>query len=99
MTDADVIFDLVVLGGGSGYATALRGAQLGLSTALVERYELGGTRLHNGCIPTKVLLHAGKIADQARDAAEFGVVASFDRIDVQAPRRYRDEVVTRLCQG
>jgi dihydrolipoamide dehydrogenase len=100
VTDPGTVFDLVVLGGGSsGYAAALRGAQLGLNTALVERYKLGGTCLHNGCIPTKALLHAGEIADQARDAAQFGVVASFDRIDVQALQRYKDDVVTRLCQG
>ena len=53
-------FDLVVLGGGSGgYAAALRGAQLGLSVALIEKDKVGGTCLHRGCIPTKALLHAG----------------------------------------
>ena len=61
-------FDLVVLGGGSGgYAAALRGAQLGLSVALIEADKLGGTCLHRGCIPTKALLHAGEIADGARE--------------------------------
>ncbi len=55
-------FDLVILGGGSGgYACALRGAQLGLSVALIEVDKLGGTCLHRGCIPTKALLHAGKL--------------------------------------
>ena len=53
-------FDLVILGGGSGgYAAALRGAQLGLSVALIEQDKVGGTCLHRGCIPTKALLHAG----------------------------------------
>ena len=71
-------FDLVVLGGGSGgYAAALRGAQLGLSVALIEKDKLGGTCLHRGCIPTKALLHAGEIADNSRHASEFGVNAQF----------------------
>ena len=57
---ADTVFDVVILGGGSGgYACALRAAELGLSVALVEKDKLGGTCLHRGCIPTKALLHAG----------------------------------------
>lgn len=57
--DASTVFDLVILGGGSGgYAAALRGAQLGLDVALIEKGKVGGTCLHNGCIPTKALLHA-----------------------------------------
>ena len=52
-------FDVVILGGGSGgYATALRSAQLGMRVALIERDRLGGTCLHQGCVPTKALLHA-----------------------------------------
>ena len=66
--------DLVVLGGGSGgYAAALRSAQLGLSVVLIEADKLGGTCLHRGCIPTKALLHAGEVADTARDSSHFGV--------------------------
>jgi pyruvate/2-oxoglutarate dehydrogenase complex dihydrolipoamide dehydrogenase (E3) component len=76
-------FDLVILGGGSGgYAAALRGAQLGLSVALVEADKLGGTCLHRGCIPTKALLHAGEIADGTRDASHFGINATFNSIDM-----------------
>jgi dihydrolipoamide dehydrogenase len=63
-------FDLVILGGGSGgYAAALRGAQLGLSVALIEADKVGGTCLHRGCIPTKALLHAAEIADGAREGS------------------------------
>ncbi|MBN9376714.1 MAG: FAD-dependent oxidoreductase, partial [Cellulomonas sp.] len=59
-------FDIVVLGGGSGgYATALRASQLGKSVALVEADKVGGTCLHRGCIPTKALLHAAELADDA----------------------------------
>ena len=63
-------FDVVILGGGSGgYAAALRGSQLGLSIALIEKDKLGGTCLHRGCIPTKALLHAAEVADSARESS------------------------------
>lgn len=93
-------FDLVVLGGGSGgYAAALRGAQLGLSVALIEADKLGGTCLHRGCIPTKALLHAGEIADGARDASHFGVNATFNSIDMTGVNSYKDGVVNKLHKG
>ena len=93
-------FDLVVLGGGSGgYAAALRGAQLGLSVALIEADKLGGTCLHRGCIPTKALLHAGEIADGARDASHFGVNATFNSIDMTGVNSYKDGVVSKLHKG
>ena len=93
-------FDLVVLGGGSGgYAAALRGAQLGLSVALIEADKLGGTCLHRGCIPTKALLHAGEIADGTRDASHFGVNATFNSIDMTGVNAYKDGVITKLHKG
>ncbi|WP_181009041.1 MULTISPECIES: dihydrolipoyl dehydrogenase [unclassified Streptomyces] len=98
--DANTVFDLVILGGGSGgYAAALRGAQLGLDVALIEKGKLGGTCLHNGCIPTKALLHAGEIADQARESEQFGVKATFEGIDMQAVNAYKDGVVSGLYKG
>ena len=100
MTEPYEGFDLVVLGGGSaGYAAALRGAQLGLRTAMVEKYKLGGTCLHNGCIPTKALLHAGEIADRTRDAELFGVRASFQSMDMASVQRYKEDTVAALCRG
>ncbi|MFJ9729370.1 dihydrolipoyl dehydrogenase [Streptomyces sp. NPDC101209] len=93
-------FDLVVLGGGSGgYAAALRGAQLGLHTAMIERHKLGGTCLHNGCIPAKALLHAAEVADRTRDAQLFGVMATFESVDMPAVQRYKDATVDSLCKG
>ncbi len=93
-------YDVVVLGGGSGgYACALRAAQLGLSVALVEKDKLGGTCLHRGCIPTKALLHAGEIADAARESEQFGVVASFESIDMAGVNKYKDGVIARLYKG
>jgi dihydrolipoamide dehydrogenase len=93
-------FDLVILGGGSGgYAAALRGAQLGLSVALVEKDKLGGTCLHYGCIPTKALLHAAEVADSARESSHIGVNATLDSIDLVKVNAYREGVVSRLYKG
>jgi len=93
-------FDIVVLGGGSGgYAAALRGAQLGKSVALIEGGKLGGTCLHNGCIPTKALLHAAEIADNARDGAHFGVHTELKGIDMAGVNQYKESVVARLYKG
>src|SRR6266508_4919907 len=93
-------FDVVVLGGGSGgYATALRAAELDLSVALIEKDKLGGTCLHRGCIPTKALLHAGEVADAAREAEQFGVNATFNGIDMKSVNAYKDGVVSRLYKG
>ena len=94
------VFDLVILGGGSGgYACALRSAQLGLNVALIEADKLGGTCLHRGCIPTKALLHSGEIADGARDASHFGVNAQFLSMDMPAVNSYKDGVITKLHKG
>lgn len=93
-------FDLVVLGGGSGgYACALRSAQLGLSVVLIEADKLGGTCLHRGCIPTKALLHAGEIADNSRQASDYGVNAQFLSMDMPAVNAYKDGVVSKLHKG
>ncbi|HZG02832.1 MAG TPA: dihydrolipoyl dehydrogenase [Streptomyces sp.] len=98
--DASTVFDLVILGGGSGgYAAALRASQLGLDVALIEKDKVGGTCLHYGCIPTKALLHAGEIADQARESAEFGVRATFEGIDMAAVHKYKDGVISGLYKG
>ena len=98
--EGGTVFDIVILGGGSGgYAAAFRAAELGLSVALVERDKLGGTCLHRGCIPTKALLHAAEVADSARESEKFGVKASLDGVDMSAVNGYKDGVVGRLYKG
>lgn len=93
-------YDLVILGAGSGgYAAALRGSQLGLKVALIERDVLGGTCLHRGCIPTKALLHAGEIADSVRESSAFGVKSNLLGIDMPQVNDYKDGVVNRLYKG
>ncbi len=97
---ADNQCDLVVLGGGSGgYAAALRAAELGKSVVLVEKDKVGGTCLHRGCIPTKALLHAGEIADSARESAAFGVKAPFEGMDMPGVHKYKDSVIAKNHKG
>ena len=94
------VHDIVILGGGSGgYACALRAAQLGLDVVLVEKGKLGGTCLHQGCIPTKALLHTAEVADVAREGEQFGVRSTFEGIDMNAVNAYKDGVVSRLYKG
>ena len=100
MADSSDRYDIVILGGGSGgYACALRAAELGSRVALIEKDKVGGTCLHRGCIPTKALLHAAEIADQANEAASFGVRAAFEGIDMAGVQAYKDKVVDRLWKG
>ena len=77
---AEEQYDLVILGGGTaGYVAAIRASQLGKKVAIVERSLLGGTCLHQGCIPTKALLKSAEVVQTVAQASEFGVnVACFD---------------------
>ncbi|WP_321780250.1 dihydrolipoyl dehydrogenase [Schaalia cardiffensis] len=98
MTEAE--YDIVILGAGSGgYATALRAAQLGMKVALVEGDKVGGTCLHRGCIPTKAYLHAAETADAVRESEAFGILSSFQGVDMAKVGAYRDSVITKLYKG
>ncbi|GHG41358.1 dihydrolipoyl dehydrogenase [Sinomonas cellulolyticus] len=93
-------FDILILGGGSGgYAAALRASELGFSVGLVEKGKLGGTCLHNGCIPTKALLHSAEIADHARDAGKYGVNVTLDSIDMNAVNAYKGGIIAGKFKG
>ena len=93
-------YDVVILGGGSGgYACALRASELGKRVALIEKDKVGGTCLHRGCIPTKALLHAAEIADQARAGADLGVPTALGAIDGPTLKAYLDTVVSQLWKG
>ncbi|CAO3452510.1 dihydrolipoyl dehydrogenase [Azospirillum brasilense] len=86
---ADMNYDLIVIGGGpGGYVAAIRAAQLGLSTAVVERENLGGICLNWGCIPTKALLRSAEVLRNAKHAADYGLV-------IQNPSFDLDKVVQR----
>ena len=101
---------LIVGGGPGGYVAAIRAAQLGIATTLVEGDKLGGTCLNIGCIPSKALIHAAEQFEQARhyaqDASRAGTVRSPLGIQVESPRidlaqtvRWKDGIVARLSGG
>jgi len=91
---------VAVLGGGpGGYEAAIRCAQLGLKTALIEARELGGTCLNRGCIPTKALLHSAELYEQAREADAYGVHAREVSFDFAEMAARKDKVVARLRRG
>ena len=97
---SESVYDLVILGAGSGgYAAALRASQLGLKVALIEGDKVGGTCLHRGCIPTKAYLHAAETADTVRESDTFGIQASFQGIDMAKVGQYRDSIINKLYRG
>lgn len=93
-------YDLVILGGGTGgYVAAIRAAQLGLKTAIVEKYKLGGTCLHNGCIPSKALLRSAEVFVQTKKASEFGVNVADVKLDFAAVQGRKETLVEQLHKG
>jgi dihydrolipoamide dehydrogenase len=91
--------ELLVIGGGpGGYVAAIRGAQLGLDTTLVERDAYGGTCLNHGCIPSKALISASNVAHDARQGESMGVFAD-PAVDMAGMTEWKDGVVTRLTRG
>ncbi len=98
--DASTVFDLVILGGGSGGYAA--GPARGRSWPGRRPDREGQGRRHlpaPGLHPHQALLHAGEIADQARESEQFGVKASFEGIDVPAVHKYKDDVISGLYKG
>ena len=89
-------FDAVVIGAGpGGYVAAIRLAQLGKKTALVEREALGGVCLNWGCIPSKALIAAANLVEDVRGAAERGIVGDVS-VDVGKLRAFKDAVVKKM---
>lgn len=100
MPEVNSTFDLVIIGGGpGGYVAAIKAAQLGIKTALIEKDKVGGTCLHKGCIPTKVLLHSADLYSQLLKANEFGITV--DKLGINYPQfhRRKEIIVKRLFQG
>jgi dihydrolipoamide dehydrogenase len=94
-------FQVVVIGSGpGGYTAAFRAADLGLKTALIERYDtLGGVCLNVGCIPSKALLHAARVVSEAEEMAEHGIKFGKPKVDLDALRAWKESVVGRLTGG
>ncbi|HEU4774786.1 MAG TPA: dihydrolipoyl dehydrogenase [Lysobacter sp.] len=98
---ADIECAMLVLGAGpGGYTAAFRAADLGLDTVLVERYpDLGGVCLNVGCIPSKALLHAAAVVEEAAHAGDFGIEFGAPKISLDKLRGYKDNVVGQLTRG
>ncbi|MET4676337.1 MULTISPECIES: dihydrolipoyl dehydrogenase [unclassified Luteibacter] len=98
---ADITCQLVVLGSGpGGYTAAFRGADIGLDVVLVERYEsLGGVCLNVGCIPSKALLHAAAVIDEAAAIEAHGIAFGKPVIDLDKLRSFKEKVVGKLTGG
>ena len=98
---ADREAQLLVLGAGpGGYTAAFRAADLGLKVTLVDRWStLGGVCLNVGCIPSKALLHAAKVIDDARAMSAHGVVFAAPQIDFNKLRAWKNQVVGKLTGG
>ncbi|HNW58743.1 MAG TPA: dihydrolipoyl dehydrogenase [bacterium] len=93
-------YDLVVIGSGpGGYVAAIRAAQLGLQTAVVEKAEVGGICLNWGCIPTKALLHSATLLNHIRHAADFGIVTAAPVVDYPQVVKHSRSVASRLSKG
>ncbi len=94
-------YDLAIIGSGpGGYNTAIRAAQWGLKTACIEKDGfLGGTCLHVGCIPTKVLLHTAEIYDTLKDAKEFGIDVKEFSLNWAGALARKEKVVNRHAKG
>ena len=94
-------FDVVVLGAGpGGYTAAFRAADLGMKVALIERWPtLGGVCLNVGCIPSKALLHAAKVIDEAQEMAEHGISFGKPTIDIDKLRAWKNSVIGKLTGG
>jgi dihydrolipoamide dehydrogenase len=92
--------DLLIVGGGpGGYVAAIRAAQLGLRTVVVEKERPGGVCLNWGCIPTKAMLRSAEVLETMQKSAEYGVLADNVRLDYPAVLKRKDRIVKGLTDG
>lgn len=92
--------DLVIIGSGpAGYVAAIRAAQLGARTVIVEKGTVGGTCLNIGCIPTKALLGSVAVLDKIEHAADYGIVAKIPSVDFAKMMARKDSIVKQLTSG
>jgi dihydrolipoamide dehydrogenase len=96
-----ILYDVAVMGSGpGGYVAAIKGSQLGLKVALVEKYSrFGGTCLHWGCIPTKALLLNADLYEKALNGKEYGILYKDINLDFGLVRARKDKLVKKLSMG
>jgi dihydrolipoamide dehydrogenase len=101
LSPESTLYDVAVVGSGpGGYVAAIKGSQLGLRVALVEKYgKFGGTCLHFGCIPTKALLLNADLYEKALNGKEFGILYRDINLDFRLVKARKDKVVKKLAMG
>src|SRR4051812_8997568 len=100
MAQAKQSFDVVVIGGGpGGYVCAIRSAQLGLKTAIIEGHKLGGECLNYGCIPSKAMITTGHLVDRIRHADKQGITVTGLNVDLAKLVDWKGGVVKQLTGG
>lgn len=93
-------YDLLVIGGGiGGYVAAIRASQLDMQVAIVEKDKLGGTCLHEGCIPSKALLRSAEVYQQTKSANDFGIDVDQVRLNFENVQERKNELIDVLHQG
>src|SRR5918999_2718575 len=93
-------YDCIVIGSGpGGYVAAIRAAQLGMKTAVVEKGETGGRCLNEACIPAKSILRVAEVFSEVKHAGDFGISVGDTSIDYSGAAKHRDKVVKTLTGG
>ena len=97
---AETFYDMIVIGSGpGGYVAAIRAAQLGMKTAVVEKDKVGGRCLNYACIPAKAVLRSADLLTEIREAGDYGLNVSGVEVDYDAVQGRREKVVTTLTGG
>src|ERR671923_1485541 len=97
---ADNSFDCIVIGSGpGGYVAAIRAAQLGMKTAIVEKDQIGGRCLNYACIPAKAVLRVADVLSEVREAGDFGLKVADPEVDFDAVQERRKTVIKTLTGG
>src|SRR5450432_3526960 len=97
---AERSFDCIVIGAGpGGYVAAIRAAQLGMNTAVIERGAVGGRCLNVACIPAKAVLRSADVLSEVREAGDFGIVVAEPSVDFAAVIERRAKVVSTMTKG
>jgi dihydrolipoyl dehydrogenase len=93
-------YDCIVIGSGpGGYVAAIRAAQLGLKTAVVEKSNVGGRCLNEACIPAKAILRVAEVLGEVQHAGDFGISVSDSSVDYSGATKHRDKVIDTLTSG
>src|SRR3954452_16253100 len=97
---ADTSFDTIVIDSGpGGYVTAIRAAQLGMKTGVIEKDKVGGRCLNYACIPAKAVLRTADVLQEIRDADDYGLKVGDPEVDYPAVMARREKVVSTLVGG